>query len=367
MAVRLREGRTRSPYQVYWNNPFTNKRESQSFATEEEALKFDYMVKYRLRFEKESFTPEMEPPEIKNQEFTFEMLYLEYLKAKKFDKRGLITQKYCTKLALQNLGQSLVSEITKDQLTKLRDTMLRSNLKPVTVRKRMSVLRTVIRWGIENGFCTTMPIFPTMPQGHYQKFVPPSSEELEAILNVAPQHIVRVVILGAQLGVRVGPCELLQLKWSDVDFAKNVLRVQGSHKNPNAPWREVPIRESLRQKFLQWKNEDLVNGMEYIIHFRGKPVQSIKTSWRTTLKNAGIQRKIRPYDLRHAFGTEAVAAGTDIGTVANLMGHSTPAMLLKHYQYVMDKQKRAAVELLPDLSHVPTFMCPEKKTSQVQL
>ena len=44
-----------------------------------------------------------------------------------------------------------------------------------------------------------------------------------------------------------------------------------------------------------------------------------------------------------------VAAGVDVGTVAKLMGHSTPIMLLNHYQYVMDQQKRAAVEAMPDV------------------
>ena len=39
----------------------------------------------------------------------------------------------------------------------------------------------------------------------------------------------------------------------------------------------------------------------------------------------------------------------DVGTVAKLMGHSTPIMLLNHYQYVMDQQKRAAVEAMPDV------------------
>lgn len=40
-----------------------------------------------------------------------------------------------------------------------------------------------------------------------------------------------------------------------------------------------------------------------------------------------------------------------------LMRHSNPLMLLKHYQYVMDTQKRAAVEALPD---VPKAMRPKK-------
>lgn len=80
---------------------------------------------------------------------------------------------------------------------------------------------------------------------------------------------------------------------------------------------------------------------------RGKAVTTIKHAWIYALKRAGISRRIRPYELRHAFGTELVAAGVDIGTVAHLMGHSSPQMLLKHYLYVLDKSKVNAVEKLP--------------------
>ena len=170
--------------------------------------------------------------------------------------------------------------------------------------------------------------------------------------QAAPPHIRRVIILGAYCGVRIGACELLHLTWADVDLQKRVLRVHGSHKNENAPYREVPIREKLVAIFAEWQREDLSAGSEYLISYEGKPIRSIKTAWQTMLKNAGITRRIRPYDLRHAFGTELVAAGTDIGTVAKLMGHSSPAMLLKHYQYVLDRQKIEAVEKLPPLKSV---------------
>lgn len=53
--------------------------------------------------------------------------------------------------------------------------------------------------------------------------------------------------------------------------------------------------------------------------------------------------------LRYAFVTEAIAAGIDAGTVAQLMGYD-PKMLLDHYQHVVDKRKRAAVEALPEIS-----------------
>ena len=40
-------------------------------------------------------------------------------------------------------------------------------------------------------------------------------------------------------------------------------------------------------------------------------------------------RRIRTYDLRHVFATEASAAEADIRIVASLMGHSSPNMILQ--------------------------------------
>ena len=54
MAIRIRKNRA-AQYQVYWNNPYTGKRESKSFEDHEKALAFDSLIQHRLRFEKESF------------------------------------------------------------------------------------------------------------------------------------------------------------------------------------------------------------------------------------------------------------------------------------------------------------------------
>ena len=43
------------------------------------------------------------------------------------------------------------------------------------------------------------------------------------------------------------------------------------------------------------------------------------------------------------------------------MGHSSPSMLWKHYQHIMNKQKKAAMQALPVLEYVPNDMCPKKK------
>ena len=213
---------------------------------------------------------------------------------------------------------------------------------------------------MSNGFMPELR-FPKLPPKRYEHFIPPTPDELCAIMDAASPHIIRVIVLGAQCGVRVGPSELFRLTWADVDLSRGVLRVHGAKKNPNILWREVPIRESLLSLFETWQKDDLEKGIEHLIHHNGQPVSSIKNAWKQTLQRAGITRRIRPYDLRHAFATELIAGGVDVGTVAKLMGHSTPTMLLTHYQHVMDKQKRAAVEALPDIGHVPKGMCPKNK------
>ncbi|MBR5997969.1 MAG: tyrosine-type recombinase/integrase, partial [Deltaproteobacteria bacterium] len=85
-----------------------------------------------------------------------------------------------------------------------------------------------------------------------------------------------------------------------------------------------------------------------------------QTAWENTLKRAGITRRIRPYDLRHFFATQMIAAGVDLGTVAHLMGHTGTTMLLQHYQHVLSKQKKAAVEALPDVPGMCPAPCARK-------
>ena len=112
---------------------------------------------------------------------------------------------------------------------------------------------------------------------------------------------------------------MFALKWEHVDLEMRFLCVRGADKNAEARWRNVPVSSSLLPLLKIWKEEDAKADIAYVIHYDGKPVQSIKRAWKSTLRNAGISRRIPPYYLRHAFATELIASGADIGTVAKLM------------------------------------------------
>ena len=190
----------------------------------------------------------------------------------------------------------------------------------------------------------------------YEHFIPPTQHEITLIFAHASEHVRRVIVLGSQMGIRVGPSELFDLKWVDVDIENSVIHLRAAKKNRAEPIRDIPIRKALIKELQSWRDMDRAQGAEYVIHFMGKPIKSIQRGWKAALRRAGIARNIRPYDLRHAFATEAIAAGADIGTVAKLMGHTSLTMILKHYQHVLNSQKVATMEAIPEPKYVAESM-----------
>lgn len=346
MAIRKREGR-KKPWEVYWNNPFTLKRESLYVETEEEAKKQDALKKYQLRFERDRFRPEQDSAQEKPQH-TLESAYYLYLKEKKFGKKSLTWQLDAMKKPLHVLGAKPLDAITTQDLQGIKQLMENENVQPVTVRNRLSVLRTVLRWCHKNELMETLPRFPELPPAVYKHIVPPTSRELAALWEVSPEHIRRVIVLGAMLGVRVGPSEMFRMQWADVDFTQRLVRVQAAKKNIYEPWREIPIREEIMPLLMDWYRKDSSQGIPYIVNYGGKKVESIKRAWKSSLAKASL-RNFTPYSLRHAFATNLLSAGVDPGTVAKLMGHRSTDMIFAHYQHVINEQKRRAVEVLPPL------------------
>ena len=186
------------------------------------------------------------------------------------------------------------------------------------------------------------------------------------MIEVAPPHLRRIIIIAASTGIRVGPSELFKLRWQDVDLARAVIRVQAAAKNPKEPVREVPIRSDLLDLFMQWQKEDAIEGIGIVCHYQGRQIAEVGKAWAACLRKAGIKRKLTPYCLRHLFATEAIAAGADIGTVAKLMGHTDAKMILEHYQHVLTRQKKAAVEALPSLVQYGQACMDKKNPAMLQ-
>ena len=362
MAIRQRKGR-KKPWEVYWNNPFTLKRESLYVETEEEAKKQDALKKYQLKYERDSFRRN-EVYET-NPEHTFESVYYLFLKEKHFSEKALKRHLVNMKKAMSFIGDTPMKDFDGVKLKIVFEHLLSLGIKTATIKRYASQVISVIRWAYQNELIVEMPKIPRLPHVEYEHFIPPTQHEIAQIFAHSNEHTRRVIVLGSQMGIRVGPSELFGLKWADIDIESGVIHLRAAKKNKIEPIRDIPIRRALVDELQLWRDADKDSGIEYVIHFRGKPITTIHSGWRAALRRAGITRKIRPYDLRHAFATEAIAAGADIGTIAKLMGHTSLTMILKHYQHVLDSQKIAAIEAIPEPKYVSENMWQREHGSSV--
>lgn len=215
-----------------------------------------------------------------------------------------------------------------------------------TIRREITDIMAIMEWSRRRRLISSNPLQGyKRPDPDDAVILPPSPEEIAAILAAAPEHVRRAVIVSCYTGLRPGAVELFSLTWANWARHAGYLRVVSAHKGGPA-LRDVPVRPTFAAHLAEWHQAD--KGRGHIVHYHGRPVKSIRNAWMSTLSKAGITRRLRPYDLRHHFITSALEAGADIGGLAAVVG-SSPQTLRKHYQHVSDDLKRRAIDLVPDL------------------
>ncbi len=88
---------------------------------------------------------------------------------------------------------------------------------------------------------------------------------------------------------------------------------------------------------------------EYIIEYNGRPVKRLNRSFKTACKKAGINYRVRMYDIRHLFASIILAGGGDLAAVSALLGHQDIATTQKVYYELLKGEKESAISLLPRL------------------
>ncbi|MGI9569443.1 MAG: tyrosine-type recombinase/integrase [Desulfobulbia bacterium] len=86
----------------------------------------------------------------------------------------------------------------------------------------------------------------------------------------------------------------------------------------------------------------------HIFTYRGKRIDSVKTSFNTAAKRAGIVN-FRFHDLRHALASQLLMKGGTLKDVQELLGHKTITMTLR-YAHLTQEHKRKAVNLINGLT-----------------
>ena len=349
MAVTFDE-KYAKPWLVEYRHAWTGKRIRKRFTLEDAAQEFD-RAQEEQREQERTLLKKKRRTERGETNITVKELFNRYFKLVGDNEITLRTEKYHVTPIVGAFGGRIVTLLTQEDILNFILIQKLRGLKQSTISTRLRIFRRAVSWGKKAGLLKSNPfadlVLPIKSKS--KRIAPPSPKEAEALLTLAPPHVQRVIALGWHTGARIGPSELFALTWADVDLEYGIVRMPSAKKNKTtADARDIPISSFLLPIIKKWQEHDLARGIEYVIHWRGKAVKSIGKSWRRCLRLANILRPIRPYDLRHAYATYALLAGARIKIIADIMDHADPSMILKTYQHTEERERREAIEAMPD-------------------
>jgi integrase len=184
---------------------------------------------------------------------------------------------------------------------------------------------------------------------------PFKQEEIFTILELVQERMKAVFAIGFFTGMRTG--EILALKWSDIDFENNIIKVRRAkrHNIESNPKTKSSIRDvdiiDVLLPYLQNHQKYKIDESEYLFNsFYKKPFTDFacisKTYWRSIFDKLDIEYR-NPYQMRHTFASMMISNGEDILWVSKMLGHTTSAITLTMYaRYVENKDKKRGAFLI---------------------
>ena len=141
---------------------------------------------------------------------------------------------------------------------------------------------------------------------------------------------------------QTGNAELYGLRYRDINWETGTITIRSARKGGPGV-RRIPLHFELAKYLRDWYEADGADEDGYIIHYRRKRIGSLKTAWRRAKERAGISRRLRLYDLRHAAITAMLRSGADLKTVSAIAGHSRVDTTLAIYAHTDIEAARAAI------------------------
>ncbi len=289
--------------------------------------------------------------------------WLRYCEHERACKASTLTEyRHTAERIVRDLGPVAIEDVTPEMLERWKATLKLSNR---SVAKYLVILHGIFKramkvWGLPRNPVVDVERPRYRVSDDLDAFSP---EEVWALVRAAGSERDGAMFLAAAFtGLRMG--ELLALRWGDVDFAGEVIRVRRSynaHGGLTTPKsgrvRSVPMvpyvgkalaRLATRHELVA--DDDLVFPGELGLF---QDAGALRDRYKAALIRAGL-RSLRFHDLRHTFGTLAVRRA-EVPAVQAWMGHADIRTTMR---YVHHRDRGGEAKLLAEAFGVPELPTP---------
>lgn len=291
---------------------------------------------------------------------------------------------YIDKYIVPAIGSKAVDKLTMDDLEALYASMAASGKSGSTQRQAHSIIRAALKHAVWRGHVGRNVAALVKPP---QRAKPATTTMSEADVLAVHKALVGDPLqarwhLALDLGLRPG--EAIALEWEHVDFNANTIRVEqevvqvvgkgaqlvkmtkttSGTRVIAVPQRIMEMLRCTRERQLVQRAEKGDQWVEWepdgkphawcFTRNDGSPYRpsTDAKNWKALLEKAGVPHT-RRYTARHTAASMALSAGADVVSVADMMGHSSPALTLSVYTHAVEERKRALADLI-ETRHMAT-------------
>ncbi len=262
-----------------------------------------------------------------------------------------------TKLTTLDLQRLYQKRLTEGRVDRLEAQNQPKGLSPKTVRNINQVISSAMQLAIQQHL---IPQDPTdgcaLPKTEHREMQTLSADQLAAFLLEAKHSgVFEMYYIELATGLRRG--ELLGLKWEDIDFSTQTLRVRRQVGRINGEVREAPLKTKNAYRtislgtdavgILKQQREKHPSSSYVFPGPTGGPIapDSVLHMLHRVLDRAGLP-ELRFHDLRHTFATLALQNGVDVKTVSGMLGHFSAGFTLDTYAHVTTAAQKKAAETM---------------------
>ena len=262
----------------------------------------------------------------------------------KINKKSFISDYYMLEQLKKKWGAYDIRQINPLLIEGFRKDLLERGRKRSTTNRYLALLGKMMNLAIDWGLLTQNPVSRVKffsEKANFRETIL-SLEEEDALLKKCPKRLLPIVQVALNTGMRRG--EILGLRWSQLDLAARTIKL--SQTKSGKP-RIIPINAFLFDILTGQEKKTGYSDFVFLNRATHKPFQDVKRAFNTAATNAGIEG-LRFHDLRHTFASRLVAAGVDLITVKDLLGHHS-VKVTERYTHTNAEQKKKAVEILQGL------------------
>lgn len=272
--------------------------------------------------------------------------------------------RYCVQShILPGMGEKKLADLDGAGVLDFIAGLQRRGLADSTVHSVLIALKAIIKYGVQSGL-----VKEELLEYCFASYRRPESRVLTVQDSIRmKKHLLEQndifsisVLLCRSTGMRIG--ELCGLKWGDIDFSANsirirrtVSRISNPDNSPGQPKtvlyirppksytsaREIPIPRYLLtplKNMRKAENTYLLTGKENCTEPR-----NVQKKFKTILRDCEMQ-DFNFHALRHGFATACLENGVDCKTVSSILGHSSTHITMDFYVHSSMRQKQNCID-----------------------